>query len=192
MSVVEDSTTYRDGQPDGTELYPSESPTEHAYAWALDDGDAPTERYRWRPVWARAGAALAAAAVIAAVIVTVGLVHTGRSGARQPIPGPHQASSAPAAAPSLTIDASPPVQTEVPLDPQDAEYIRLLAAAGIRVTDFGALTTGARRVCGYISEGHAASDAANLAVKNNPLMTLWEATSYVQASIQVYCPQYLK
>jgi hypothetical protein len=125
--------------------------------------------------------------------------------APMPAPAPTPAVKTPVPKPppptTVTVTETPQAQIEAPASPprvpsrlspqqQDAEYVQLISAAGIYITNRSALIAGAHDVCAYLAEGHTPSQAADLAVSNNyPLLSAADATSYVNSSIQVYCPR---
>jgi hypothetical protein len=158
---------------------------------------------------------LLAAVMIAALGLGIFVVEQRSVGVAPPRPAPSPAAAAPMPAPSavetpilkppppttVTVTETPQAQVVTPAPPprapsrpspeqQDAEYVQLISGAGIYITNRSALIAGAHDVCAYLAEGHTPSQAINMAVSNNsPLLTRADATSYVNSSIQVYCPQ---
>jgi len=124
--MAEDPTVRRDAPSDQTELSPSEFPTEHAYAWALDHPDADTFRYSDAPqrttLWLRVCAALTAASVAALVGVLIFVIHD-RSTSSTPQPRT-ATQTTPLSAPVAQTAAAPTVtKTETVAAPTPVEAI---------------------------------------------------------------------
>jgi hypothetical protein len=63
-----------------------------------------------------------------------------------------------------------------------------MTSAGLRIIDTSTVIESAHNVCAYLHAGHSKWDAIMSAVRNNPTVTLDNATVVVDSAVQVYCP----
>lgn len=203
MIDMADETVQGDAvQRDETELSPCESPTEHAYAWALDAEDEHVAgHYGWRPVLIRAavvfGVFLAAAGVIIALWWTGGKHFVARQRASAPTsstvaPVPVVAAPAPAPA-TVTVTAapSPSARTETPTQEADSDvrYLDLVSQIPMVITDPAVLIASGHSICRDLSHRYTAAQIA--AANTHPgRMTYEQAFGIVNAATAIYCPQY--
>lgn len=145
----------------------TEAPTEHAYAWALDDETLECRAEARRRSW-RAAAAIAASLLICAGAAAV-LIMTLRSS---------QSTNASGAGGLTTA----------PMRPDDATFLALLIGDGIPLDDDTAIAAGAS-VCRSISRGEKPADVA-IDVQNAPGNGLSDeqVESFVADAITAYCP----
>lgn len=137
IDMAEDSAARRDAPSDQTELAPSEFPTEHAYAWALDDPDGDTIRYSDAPqrttLWLRVCAALTAASVAALVGVLIFVIHD-RGTTSTPQPKTDAQKTPTSATVAQTAAAPTATKTETVAAPAPVEAIPTPVPAGARQT----------------------------------------------------------
>jgi hypothetical protein len=133
IDMAEDPAGRRAAPSDQTELSPSESPTEHAYAWALDRFDDDTIRFapQRTTLWLRVCAALTAASVAALVGVLIFVMHDRASSASQPKTGPQTTTQVSAPIAQTTAAVPTITKTETVSAPAPVEAVRTpVPAAG--------------------------------------------------------------
>jgi hypothetical protein len=189
IDVAEDPTAQAEVAESGdTELSPSESPTEHAHAWALDDGDEGDDgrgdgsgedgdhagHYEWRPVLLRAAAVLTVFLAGVAAIVIVGSIHHGH--------GDRAATATPSASVAPPSPATPASRAD------DQLFLRLLKKDDL-LGDPEAAPGAGVGVCRLINAGEKPGQVA-IDLKNDPAhqWTLQQAEFFVADAIVAYCP----
>ncbi|ORV91181.1 hypothetical protein AWC11_11280 [Mycobacterium interjectum] len=165
-------------------------------AWSLDDGEPLPPARSWRAACGVA-ALLLSAAVGAAVAVGIlarspspahhGGAHVDTAGAEKAIAAPPAMKVVDRAPPTDALTAGAPLASHG--DP-DQMFINELRRNGIAITDESAAIGGAKLGCAYLASGHSPQAAVELALRNNPSLTVQNAEAYVDATIRAYCPQY--
>ncbi|WP_180275960.1 DUF732 domain-containing protein [Mycobacterium celatum] len=178
-----------------------------------DSWDDESRAYEWGTVKIFAGL-MAVAVIAAAWLVGVWVTHRDEHDtpvaaatlpavvSPAPIAAPPTGSTPTAAAPlppppTVTVTetptpvAAPPPVTAAPrrVDPDQA-FLSELRSNGIAVTDPSMAEQSAREGCDYMAAGHTPQEAVQLAMRNNPTLTLQDAEVYEGATIRAYCPQY--
>jgi uncharacterized protein DUF732/uncharacterized protein DUF3761 len=91
-------------------------------------------------------------------------------------------------------DSAPPITTAPPakVSAGDQLYLGLISQIpGLTITDSAAAIAGAHDVCTGLQDGAGTrADAVAATVRNNPSMTLGQASAHVNAAIAAYCPQF--
>jgi Protein of unknown function (DUF732) len=199
-----DETTTGIGPSDdpGTAPTPSETETEHVYAWSLDDGDEPrTEgEGNWRSWLMWAGLVALVCATVAAAVwfsMTFYFEEWARPSASASVSSPPAAAPAPkppppSAAPAPPLSAAPAPQAAPPPPPPGDALVSVLRQMDVPFADKPAAVTDALAVCGYLKGGH--HKASELLYQYEP--ELWPDLTQKQrddfggAAIGIYCPQY--
>lgn len=172
-----------------TALAPSDSPTEHAYAWSLaetTDMDFPTERYSWRATSMTAGMLITAASVVAAVIAVLGWTFTVT---HEPV-----VVSAPTvqASPPDVIVPTPPNPTPAAPQNPDTRFLDLMADSGWNMTiaNPDQLISIAHRLCKRAEIGQSETGMTKDLKAGTPDITPGHAHALINNAETVYCPQY--
>lgn len=90
--------------------------------------------------------------------------------------------------PSTVTVTQTPAAAPAPLRDADQIFLYEMRSNGIAITDEATAERDARQGCDYLAAGHTPREAAALAMRNNPTLTLQEAELYVDATIRAYCP----
>ncbi|MGO9749274.1 MAG: DUF732 domain-containing protein [Mycobacterium sp.] len=190
------------------------------YAFPEAYSEEPPERVgrSWRVAWQDA-AAIAAAGLLIAIGVGGGwwvFTHhsaassSGRSSVSAvptspPVvpPTPPPVVPVPEPPPPVTVTVAPPapVPSPPPAPPppvsrgpstaeQDAQFLSLITADGMAITDAGAATAGARAMCAGLAAGQSPASIAAGAMANNSTLSRGMAQMILAAAIAAYCPQY--
>ncbi len=179
-------------------------------AWTdIDDDDDDDDAPRWGPVWLRAAIMVSCAVAVAITVAIVGLTIDAANDPTPQLPSdaapmlapvpPPVAAPAPEPktvgpvepAPTVTVTQTPAAAVVPPAPPRDANRIFLdeMRAAGYPITETAVALAAAPKGCDYLATGHTPREAADLAMHNNPAISPEEASAYVQATIDAYCPQ---
>lgn len=94
---------------------------------------------------------------------------------------------------TVTVTQTPAAAVPPPAPPKPARsadqiFLDEMAAAGYPITETAVALAAAPKGCGYLESGHTPAQAAELAMHNNPAISLPEAQAYVRAAIDAYCP----
>lgn len=193
---------------------PTQAARELALAWSREAPITVPLRVSWWVAW-RDAAAIAAAGLLIAIGVGGGwmvFTHHNSTASSPPtvasvvpappvvpvpdVPRPSKVAD-PAPPPAVTVTVAPPPAAPPPMSQGpsmaelDAQFLSLMTADGIVITDARAATAGARMVCSARAAGRTPASIAAEAMANNPaLMTLANAQMLVVEAVRVYCPQY--
>jgi hypothetical protein len=123
-------------------------------------------------------------------VVGVGGADVTAGGAGVPdVPRPTKVAD-PAPPPAVTATVAPPMSRGPSKAEQDAQFLSLITADGMTITDAGAATAGARLMCAGLAAGQSPASITAQAMANNPALSRENAQMVLAAAIQVYCPQY--
>ena len=198
---------------DETVIVPPLTQAAPKLAWSDDPDDDPAPS-PWGPVWLRVAMVVSCALAIAVVVAIVGLIIDDANTPPQPVPEgptptlapaptlPPQASPEPSREPNIAgpVSSAPSAVAETPPAPVvappapapggDQLFLADMRRAGYPITETAVALAAAPKGCDYLATGHSPREAADLAMRNNPAISPEEASAYVEATIDAYCPQY--
>lgn len=197
MSTDDTAASEHGADAETTRVPPPPPDDEPGLAWSVDDDEMSTNRHG-RLVWA--GLAVLVVAVTAALVLLVSTLfgrHTTNNPRPQPVPSPPvttAVAAAPAPTATVTVSVAPVPTTSPPETEQDKDsrFLALMATQHLSPTSFNRIAEAARNLCVEIATGDATkrSTIAYLVGGHPPLMTLDQATFYVNTAVNTYCPQY--